>query len=199
MRAAGFTLSSLALLQLPRLTGYAAAPPPASLLRRSDVVRSEADWGVLLARARGRLAKAYRLLSEGVEDEACEEAWRAAIDAVNAAAAATWGVEARSHRALRLLVGMLRERGLDLLTEFGVAESLHAYYYNPGGYDKEAVRAMLGHVERLIEKVEEWVREATRPQRHIAIGIDVSTLTLLLLTRTMPRLAGPRFRRTGQS
>ncbi len=187
-RLVSYTLQSLLHLLLPRL-GYVASPPPQELLRRSDVVHAEDDWRMLIARARARLAKAHRLLAEGVVDEAGEEAWRAAIDAVNAAAAALWGVSARSHQALRLLVRLLRERGLDVLTEFGVAEALHSYYYNPGGYGGEEVRDMIGHVERLVEKVEEWVADVIEARYPRFSALNPLAPLQLLLQRAAARAA----------
>ncbi len=130
---------------------------PPRLQGRRDVAAAGEGWGVRLARARARLAKAWRLLGEGVGDEAGEEAWRAAVDAVNAAAAAAWGVEARSHRALKLMVAELYRIGLDIRSEFGVAEALHNNYYDPG-HPPETLQAMIANVERLVDKVEEWVQ-----------------------------------------
>ncbi|AEM38455.1 PaREP1 family protein [Pyrolobus fumarii 1A] len=137
---------------------------PPRLRGRRDVDAASSGWGTRLARARARLAKAWRLLAEGLGDEAGEEAWRATIDAINAAAIAAWGIEAKSHQALRIIVAELYREGLDIRSEFGVAEALHNNYYDPG-HPPETLQAMIANVERLIDRVEAWITTRTEKPR----------------------------------
>ncbi len=163
---------------------------PARLRGRRDVAPSRVELGVRLVRARARLAKAWRLLAEGVGDEAGEEAWRAAVDAVNAAATAAWGVEARSHAALRIIVAELYRLGLDIRSEFGVAEALHQNYYEPG-HPPETLKAMIANVERLVDRVSNWVavlRGEWAPPLLPPRPEEASAALLRVLARAAPRL-----------
>ena len=133
--------------------------PDFPLKGRSDVVIAETRWELRLARAKSRLSKAYKLLSEGLEDEAGEEAWRACIDTVNALSTALWGYEVRSHHGISKLVDKLKEVGIiDITTEYGNAESLHNNYYDPH-FGKMTIESNIRQVERLIDKVEDAIKK----------------------------------------
>lgn len=128
------------------------------LLSRRGVVEASRSWDFFLGRAKARLAKAYKLLREGLEDEAGEEAWRATIDAVNALAVVLWDVEIRSHEVMSKLVGKLKEMKIvDITVEYGNADSLHGNYYHPH-LDPITVEANINQVERLIEKIEATIK-----------------------------------------
>ncbi len=117
-----------------------------------------------LARARSRLGKAYKLLDEGIEDEAGEDAWRACMDVINALVTALWGYEARSHYGISKLVDKLRELGIvDITTEYGNVSSLHGNYYDPH-FGKVTIESNIRQVERLVNKVEEAIRKYVEPE-----------------------------------
>lgn len=122
------------------------------------IVKAEESPESLLVRAEARMRKAKLLLGKGAADEAGEEAWRAVIDAINAAAAALWGVAAKSHKATGYLVKKIadyiertwgRERADAFRSSYGNAESLHGNFYNPT-FDAKTVEANIRQAERVI-------------------------------------------------
>ncbi len=119
--------------------------------------KAELHWRGYLLRARARLSKAYSLISKGLEDEAGEEAWRAAVDAVKAISALLWGLDPQSHQTIGKVVEELCKRGIvDITTEYGNAQALHRNYYEPY-MGPVTVRSNIRQVERLIRKVESAV------------------------------------------
>ena len=84
-------------------------------------------------------------------------------------------------------------QGLDVRSEFGVAEALRNNYYDPG-HPPETLRAMIAGVERLVDKVEEWISSIQRkagahilqPPAHLPESL------LRVLTTLAPRIFVPR-------
>jgi HEPN domain-containing protein len=121
----------------------------------------------LLVRAAARIEKAKLLLGKGADDEAGEEAWRAVVDAINAAASALWGVVAKSHKATSYLEGKIAEyiekvwgkRAADSFrTAYGSAESLHDNFYDPR-FDAKTVEANIKQAERIIVMIGDLVKQ----------------------------------------
>ncbi len=111
-------------------------------------------------RASNHLLKAYSLYFEGIEDEACEEAWRATIDALNALSVAFWKHRIESHKGLGIFVDWLYEEAIaDIRDEYGNASSLHAHYYHLDYLGRATIFANIQQVERLIAKIKEAYSE----------------------------------------
>jgi len=164
------------------------------------VIKSTKPWYLYLNRARARLAKAYRLLNKGLEDEAGEEAWRATVDAINALALALWNVEIRSHETLSKLVGKLKDMNIvDITVEYGNASSLHHNYYQPY-MDAITVKANINQVQRLIEKIDRAIKstisrveETIQPALVLILGFikilkEISTCPSYLTIPAPPKL-----------
>ena len=169
---------------------------PFPLAHRSDVVKTDMDWSFYISRAKARLAKAYSLLSKGVEDEAGEEAWRATIDALNAVSTALWGYEVRSHSGLSKLVDELyRLRIVDVRTEYGNAASPHKNFYQVH-LGRLTVSACINRVKELIEKIEAAItdlveRREVLPWRkplYAALGQLPSSIIRFELKDIVPRI-----------
>ena len=166
----------------------------------SGVVDSDRDWLTYLNRAKARLTKARKLLMEGVYDEAGEEAWRATIDAINAATTYLWGKAVRSHYAMGQIVDKLKEMGfVDITSEYGNAGSLHHNYYEQF-LGKESVRSNINQVERIIKKIEGAIRASIQEETS-AITAITRPLLLATVRILMPLIhyARPQKRRIGVS
>jgi len=134
------------------------------LKKRVDVIKSSKDWKDLILQAKLKLTKAYKLLYQGIIDEASEEAWKSVVDSINALCIALWSYEVKSEYALSSIVGKLKELNIvDVTTEFGNAFSLHTNYYN-SRFDKYIVEANIKQVEKLITKIEKVIERFM--QRH---------------------------------
>lgn len=150
------------------------------------------SWVEYLSRAHSRMSKAWKLFAEGLEDEAGEEAWRAVIDAVNAVTTLAWGKIVRSHSGLKRVVGLLdREKIAEIAPEFGIVESLHSNYYEPG-YDRYTIRKYLERAERIIEKVRSAVMELailSFPIKQLSgLMTAIMVLSLSVFTGMYPKL-----------
>ncbi len=138
------------------LTPVTSAPFPLRKWRRG-YRRSFRNPLMLLKRARQRVFKAYNLVSSGLHDEAGEEAWRAAHDAINALSIHLWGYEIRSHAGFAKVVDELaKNKILDITVEYGNATSLHSNFFDPI-LGEETVKANITQVERLISKIEAFI------------------------------------------
>lgn len=100
------------------------------------------------------LRKAQVHLAEGDLKQASEKGWGAAAVAVKAVAESR-GLDHNGHFLLRrILRQLVEETGDDELSEhFGLAESLHINFYE-ARLPAEDVELYLGHVERLVGKLE---------------------------------------------
>ncbi len=105
----------------------------------------------------GCLRKAWLHLAEGDLTQASEKGWGAAALAVKAVAESR-GTAHTGHRELwrviRLLVGETGDS--DIRVDFGLAGELHVNFYE-AWLEREDVEDYLGHVERLVGKLEALV------------------------------------------
>ena len=101
----------------------------------------------------GYLRKARAHLAEGDLTQASEKAWGAAATLVKAAAERR-GWQHDGHRNLwnviRQLVSETGDRDMRLL--FGYAQTMHINFYE-AAMNREEVEEYLGHVERLVSKL----------------------------------------------
>ncbi len=170
------------------------APEPSRRRERlapiPGIVRAEESPESLLVRAEARIRKAKLLLGKGAADEAGEEAWRAVIDAINAAAAALWGVAAKSHKATGYLVRKIadyiertwgRERANAFRSSYGNAESLHGNFYDPT-FDAKTVEANIRQAELIISIARDIVRHTRGAglSQYYAKAIKFQYLPILL-------------------
>lgn len=138
----------------------------------TGIAKAEESPDSLLVRAAARIEKAKLLLGKGAADEAGEEAWRAVIDAINAAATALWGVAAKSHKATSYLEGKIAEyiervwgrRAADTFrSAYGSAESLHDNFYDPR-FDAKTVEANIRQAERVVLIITNLIRQIQRQE-----------------------------------
>jgi len=163
--------------------------PEFPLKRERGVIKAREDHRTLLRKAHTGIVKAYKLLNKGLEDEAGEEAWRAAINAINALSVALWNYQIVSHYTLSKFVDVLKEENIvDILVEYGNASSLHQNYYQPH-FGRKTVEANIRQVQRLIEKIEEAIykyRErkglSIRLPTLVVIKFDLRNILTLALT-----------------
>ncbi len=103
----------------------------------------------------GYLRKAWVHLAEEDLTQASEKGWGAAALAVKAVAESR-GLDHNGHYLLRrILRQLVEETGDDELSEqFGLAESLHMNFYE-ARLPAEDVELYLGHVERLVGKLDD--------------------------------------------
>ena len=103
------------------------------------------------------LRKARAHLAEGDLTQASEKGWGAAAVAVKAVAEAR-GLDHTGHRELwRVVRLVVRETGdRDIRVAFATAESLHINFYE-AWLEREDVEDYLGHVERLVSKLDALV------------------------------------------
>lgn len=180
------------------LNVIASRPPTvAKLAPISGITRAEERPESLLVRAHARIDKARMLLGRGIIDEAGEEAWRAVVDAINAGAAALWGVVAKSHKATSYLEGKIAEylertQGRDvadaLRSAYGSAESLHNNYYDPR-FDAKTVEANIKQAERILQIIKDVVRRS-HSSRSLDLYLEPAIAPHLLITSYI--LAGMR-------
>jgi len=121
-------------------------------------VKAERSPEEHMAEARARLQKAYELLKYA-PDEAGEEAWRATLSLINAMSVYLWGIEAKSHKAVRHVKDKIAEfleaqghaRIANIIrVNFGNAQSLHENYYDP----EDNIKTIKANIER-VEELEE--------------------------------------------
>ena len=128
--------------------------PPRKLERHLEPtdIRSE-DY---LNRAANHLSKAYSLYFNDIEDEACEEAWRATVEALNVLSTAFWRRRIISHKGLGIFVDWLYEEAIvDIRVEYSNATSLHAHYYQLDYLSRSTIYANIQQVDRLISKIKD--------------------------------------------
>lgn len=163
-------------------------PIPKELERHLEDTEIKPDE--YMKRAYKHILKAYKLLGEGIEDEACEEAWRATIEALNAIAVELWGKRIRSHKGLALLVDWLAESGIvDIRVEYGNAGSLHTHYYTLEQLGVSTIRSNILQVEKLIAKIQDALLEL-KEQREIQLIPQLPIVKLPEIKPPILRISG---------